>query len=151
VLAGPAVNLPTLYDSHRLVVAPTRFASGIPYRVFEAASFGVPVVATSLLCEQMGWKDNTELLATDAGDPSGFAARVVALYRSESLWTRLREAAMARLRRDNDRSSYIQKIQALLSAHHSSDDTGAEKPAIASASRPAIRNRPSFSQGSCQT
>jgi hypothetical protein len=117
VLAGLVPNVAPLYDSHRLMVAPTRFAAGTPYKVYEAASYGVPVVATSLLCEQLGWTDGTELLAANADDPSGFAAKVIAMYRSEDLWTQVREAAIARLRRENGREAYTQTIQTLLPAH----------------------------------
>ena len=69
--------------------------------------------------EKTGWTDDRELLVADADDPSGFASRVVALYRSEALWNRLRRAAMARLRRDNGRESYAEKIGAVLPAHDS--------------------------------
>ena len=50
-----------LYAAHRLFVAPARFAAGAPYKVYEAASFGLPVVATELLREQLGWEDGLEL------------------------------------------------------------------------------------------
>jgi glycosyltransferase involved in cell wall biosynthesis len=124
LLTGPVFKLTPLYDSHRVMVAPARFSTGIPYKVYEAASFGVPIVTTSLLCEQMGWTDDRELLAADADDAPGFAARVVALYRSEVLWERLRQAAMSRLRRDNGRDAYAQKIRAVLPAHDSGDHGG---------------------------
>jgi len=125
VLTGPVFKLTPLYDSHRVMVAPARFSVGIPYKVYEAASFGVPVVTTSLLSEQMGWSDDSELLAADADDAPGFAARVVALYRSEVLWERVRQAAMARLRRDNGRDAYAQRIRAVLPSHHPKDHGGA--------------------------
>ena len=117
VLVPPPVNVAPLYDSHRIVVAPTCFATGTSYTLYEAASFGVPVVATSLLSERMGWTDDSELLAADPDDPSGFAIKVVTLYRSEALWNRLRQAAIARLQRDNGRDAYAQKIRAVLPAH----------------------------------
>ncbi len=124
VLTGPIFKLTPLYNSHRVMVAPARFSEGLPYKIYEAASFGVPIVTTSLLCEQMGWTDDSELLAADTDDAPGFAARVVALYRSEVLWERLRQAAMARLRRDNARDAYAQKIRAVLPAHDSGDHGG---------------------------
>jgi len=52
-LRGPVTDLTPLYDSHRVFVAPTRFAAGVPYKVHEAASFGLPVVATDLLRRQL--------------------------------------------------------------------------------------------------
>ena len=35
-----------LYDRARLFIAPTRFASGLPHKIHEAAAFGLPVVTT---------------------------------------------------------------------------------------------------------
>jgi len=49
--------------------------------------FGVPVVATSIAVEGMGIVDGKEGLVAD--DPQAFAAAVVELYQSESLWNRI--------------------------------------------------------------
>ena len=116
-LLGPVSSLQPLYDRHRVVVAPTRFAAGTPYKVYEAASFGVPVVATTLLREQLGWQEGVELLSAEPGDPGAFASKVVALYRSEVLWGQLREAAALRLRRENGREAYLQTLGDVLPAH----------------------------------
>ena len=104
-LRGAVPDLAPLYAAHRIFVAPTRFAAGAPYKVHEAASFGLPVVATDLLRRQLGWTDGHELLAADATDPVRFAAEIVRLYRDEALWTRLRDVALVRLARDNDAAS----------------------------------------------
>ena len=88
---GSVADLEPLLNSHRIAVAPTRFAAGLPYKLHEAASYGVPSVTTTLLAEQLGWENGTELLATDPSDAEGFAHHCVELYRSEELWTRVRE------------------------------------------------------------
>jgi O-antigen biosynthesis protein len=116
-LLGAVTALPALYNRHRVVVAPTRFAAGTPYKVYEAASFGVPVVATSLLREQLGWRDGVELLSAGADDAAGFAAKVVAVYRSEALWSGIRDAAAERLRQDNGREAYVRVLRDLLPAN----------------------------------
>jgi glycosyltransferase involved in cell wall biosynthesis len=113
-LRGPVTDLTPLYDSHRVFVAPTRFAAGVPYKVHEAASFGLPVVATDLLRRQLGWTDGVELLAADAGDPAGFAGRAIALQRDAVLWSRLREAALERLRLENNATDYRAALGAVL-------------------------------------
>ena len=113
-LRGAVASLEPLYASHRLFVAPTRFAAGVPYKVHEAASFGLPVVATTLLCQQLRWTDGQDLLAADADDPAGMAARIVALYRDERLWEGLRRAALERLARENDPSDYRTAVAAVL-------------------------------------
>src|SRR6185312_6799587 len=113
-LRGTLPDTEPVYDSHRLFVAPTRFAAGTPYKVYEAASFGLPVVATALLHGQLGWEDGRELLVADAADPALFARQVVRLYRDPTLWAQLREAALDRLRRENSREDYAAAVQAVL-------------------------------------
>ena len=113
-LRGAVADLEPLYGSHRVFVAPTRFAAGAPYKIHEAASFGLPVVATDLLRRQLGWTDGYELLSADASDPQGFAAHIVMLYRNETLWTSLREAALAALARDNNEALYAAAVEATL-------------------------------------
>ncbi len=106
LLAGPMIETlgfvettRGLYDETRVFIAPTRFAAGIPFKVHEAASHGLPVVATRLLAGQLGWDDGA-VLACDAADPAAFAAAVVELYRSETLWQTTRDRALARIARD---------------------------------------------------
>ena len=113
-LRGELTSVEPLFDSHRLFVAPTRFAAGAPYKVHEAASFGLPVVATELLRVQLGWQDNVELLSADITDPELFARHIVALYRDETLWQRLRDAALERLARENNEADYAAAIKAVL-------------------------------------
>jgi glycosyltransferase involved in cell wall biosynthesis len=113
-LRGAVADTVPLYDSHRVFVAPTRFAAGTPYKVHEAASFGLPVVATELLRQQLDWEDGGELLAADCTDPARFAAHILALYRDEALWQRLRDAALARLERDNNPADFAAAIEAVL-------------------------------------
>ena len=113
-LRGAVANMEPLYASHRVFVAPTRFAAGAPYKVHEAASFGLPVVATELLRQQLGWEDGQELLAAEATDAAGFAARIVTLYRDEALWNRLRAATQDRLGRENNEPDYAAAIVGVL-------------------------------------
>jgi O-antigen biosynthesis protein len=113
-LRGAVSNLEPLYDSHRLFVAPTRFAAGMPYKIHEAASFGLPIVASSLLREQTGWTDGTEMLSADTTNPTAFAAQIVRLHRDEALWTHLREMALSRLERENGAEAYAASIRAVL-------------------------------------
>src|SRR5437763_14014694 len=71
-LLGRVDDLTPLYEQARLFVAPTRFPAGLPYKVHHAAAHGLPVVCTTLLAEQLGWRSGDELLAAD--DAAGFAA-----------------------------------------------------------------------------
>jgi len=109
-LRGMVADTVPLYDSHRLFVAPTRIAAGMPYKVHEAASFGLPVVAADLLCRQLDWRNEHELLSAPVDDPAAFAGQVVRLYRDPVLWQSLREAALARLLLENAAAGYAAAI-----------------------------------------
>jgi glycosyltransferase involved in cell wall biosynthesis len=95
---GRVDDIEPFYDQARIFVAPTRFAAGIPLKVYEAAAHGLPVVATPLLSEQLGWQDNVELLVADSAE--SFATQCIRLYQDSGLWSRLRANALDRVRRD---------------------------------------------------
>jgi glycosyltransferase involved in cell wall biosynthesis len=114
-LRGAVSNLEPLYNASRVFVAPTRFAAGTPYKVYEAASRGLPVVATELLRGQLGWANEEEILSAEA-DPNAFAAAVTALYQQEERWRAVREGALRRLRRENDREGFVDAISRVLTA-----------------------------------
>jgi GT2 family glycosyltransferase len=113
-LAGTIVDLTRVYDQHRVFIAPTRFAAGLPYKVYEAASFGLPVVATELLRRQMGWENGRDILCADTDDPEQMAKQVLALCQDAALWQRIRANALDRLSRENSPEGYAEAIQRLL-------------------------------------
>lgn len=117
-LAGPGWrwvgmqdDLAPWYDAARVFVAPTRFAAGVPTKVIEAAGNGVPVVATTLLAQQLGW-DGQALSAAD--DPGDFARILAQLYRSPALWRRQQRAARDRLAQQADPIRFAQEVQDLV-------------------------------------
>jgi glycosyltransferase involved in cell wall biosynthesis len=98
ILRGAIDDLVPVYNSARVFLAPTRFAAGVPHKIHEAAAHGVPVVATSILAEQLGWSHEVELLVADSADD--FARCAARLYRDPDLWQRLRLSALARVQVD---------------------------------------------------
>jgi glycosyltransferase involved in cell wall biosynthesis len=115
-LRGAVDDVAPLYDAHRIFLAPTRYAAGLPYKVHEAASYGLPVVASDLLCRQLGWQDGRDLIAASTADPAEFARRIVALYRDEALWQTLRDNALERVRAENGRADYEAAVRKVLEA-----------------------------------
>jgi GT2 family glycosyltransferase len=97
-LAGIVDDVAPLFERSRIFVAPTRYAAGIPLKIQEAAALGVPVVCTPILAEQLGWCHDVELLVAE--DAKTFAARCRDLHEDAALWTRIRQAALARVERD---------------------------------------------------
>lgn len=95
---GRQDDIHTLYDRCRVFVAPTRFAAGIPHKVHEAASCGIPVVATTLLAKQLSWTHGNELLAAESD--VDFADCCVELYTNETTWHSVRASALEALKLD---------------------------------------------------
>ena len=111
-LRGAVGEVAPLYNAHRVFVAPTRFAAGLPYKLHEAASFGLPIVATGLLARQLGWDE--ALLSAETDDPAGFAAAVVRLYRDPALWEQLRTAAASRVAAEAARDRTLAALRTIL-------------------------------------
>ncbi|WP_108682480.1 glycosyltransferase [Methyloceanibacter sp. wino2] len=111
---GRVDDLTELYSSSRLFVAPTRFAAGIPLKVQEAASVGLPVVATPILAEQLGWRDGAELLVGDSAND--FAEACARLWTDDALWATIRENGLAAIARDCSPTRFYSTVQASLAA-----------------------------------
>jgi glycosyltransferase involved in cell wall biosynthesis len=112
-ILGAVPELGDLYDAARVFVAPTRFSAGVPLKVYEAASRGVPVVATELLATQLGWEPDQELVVS-AAEPAAFAAAVARLYTDEALWRLVREAALARVQRECSEAVFAASVERAL-------------------------------------
>jgi GT2 family glycosyltransferase/SAM-dependent methyltransferase len=97
-ILGRQDDLTSLYNHARVFVAPTRYAAGNPYKAHEAASFGVPLVVSDLIGEQLGWQHGRDCLV--AGAPIAFAEECYRLYQDETLWQQLRSNALERVIHD---------------------------------------------------
>jgi GT2 family glycosyltransferase/glycosyltransferase involved in cell wall biosynthesis len=109
---GAVVDLTPLYESARVVIIPTRYAGGIPYKAHEAASFGVPMVVSQLIADQLQWGDGIDLLV--AKDPASFAGHCARLYTDEELWRQLRTNSLTRILCEFSRESFENKVAEVL-------------------------------------
>ncbi len=126
---GRIDDLTPYYANARLFIAPTRFAAGIPIKVYEAAARGVPVVTTSLLGQQLGWVDGENIMLADS--PQAFAQACAALYHDAQRWSAIREAAAQRVRHECGRPAFLQRVQDLLAGlltPHSGGSPSASAP-----------------------
>lgn len=85
-------------DQHRVFVAPTRFASGIPHKCHTAASSGLPIVCTDILAEQLAWNSN-QVISVPIEAPA-FAQACVRLHSERELWQQLQKSAFSSVSRD---------------------------------------------------
>ena len=97
-LVGSVQDFRPYLTRHRLVVVPTRFAAGIPQKVFDAAVTGIPTVCSPLIASQMGWRDEVETLVGDIRDPEHFAEQCFRLYTDETLWNHVYQQSLESMR-----------------------------------------------------
>lgn len=113
VLHGKLEKLTPLYDQCRLLIAPTRYAAGIPLKIIEAAARGLPVVATDLLCGQLGWTPGKELQTAPAAAVA-FARAVLTAYDHENIWQRLRENAAQQIAAGFSQAQFLGRLREIL-------------------------------------
>jgi O-antigen biosynthesis protein len=111
-LLGKIDNLYDLYNNSRLFIAPTRFAAGIPHKVHEASAYGLPVVTTSAIANQLQWQHETDLLVAD--NPQDFAEQCLRLYQDNHLWQTLRNNAIKKITKQCSPEYFKHKLQEIL-------------------------------------
>jgi len=105
---GFVADLPALMRQHRVFMAPTRFAAGLPHKVHQAAAHGLPVVTTPLIANQMGWVEGQDLLS--AATAQAFAEALACLHQQPEPW----EAIAAGGRRRVEQECDLAKLSAAL-------------------------------------
>lgn len=118
---GQVDDVTDFYRRARVFVAPTRFAAGIPNKVIETASHGLPFVTTPILAQQLGWESKS--FCRTATTPSQFARAIAELGENDNLWHETRTEMLAAVRRDFDDEAFHQAIDRLAGAH-SGDNRG---------------------------
>ncbi len=113
---GEVDDLAPLYDNARFFIAPTRYAAGIPYKLHEAAAYGLPIIASALLSHQLGWNAGNDLLEARTGDAEDFVSTILGAYENHALWARLRGNALLRIMMENDPQCYDERIDKILKA-----------------------------------
>jgi GT2 family glycosyltransferase len=108
---GRLGSIESIYNNCRVFIAPTRFAAGIPHKVHEAASKGIPCVTTPLLANQLQWQHEKELLVGE--DAEGFAEQCIRLYLDEALWQSVRDAELSAIAKDCSDSIFQSNLKAL--------------------------------------
>lgn len=111
-LWGFVPDIRSIYDSCRVFVAPTRIGAGVPLKVHEAMSFGIPCVTTSLVAAQLD--GDAPVLAADTAQE--FVRQIQRLYTDEKLWHDIREKALAYMRKHCAPKCLAAKTQNLINA-----------------------------------
>jgi len=111
-VTGRVPDIFEYYNSCRIFVVPTRYAAGIPLKLYEAASHGLPAVVTPLIGEQVEWVDgDSALIGYDEND---FADKCIALYTKRLLWENVRLKAIERVKTECNRDYFVETIKTIM-------------------------------------
>ena len=95
---GIQKDLRPYFEDARIFIAPIRYGAGIPLKVIEAAAYGLPVVTTPYIAQQLSWQDGEQLLV--ASDAKEFKDKIDQLYYNKDLWEKLRNNALVRVHQE---------------------------------------------------
>lgn len=112
-ILGKVSCIDQYYNQCRVFIAPTRYAAGIPFKIHEAAANGIPVVATKLLCQQLGWINNEIIIGSECNAVE-FAVNVINLYNDKILWAQLQNNALHLIKSEMSYNSYKDTINRIL-------------------------------------
>ena len=108
---GAQEDLTPYYNDARVFVVPTRYAAGMPYKAYEAAARGVPMVVSDLIANQIKWRDGEDYLT--GGNPKSFADSCCRLYANQQLWQILRANALARAGAELGEQAFVDALTEL--------------------------------------
>ena len=109
IVTGRVDNLEDYYKNCRIFVIPTRYAAGIPYKFHEAASFGLPMVVTPLIHNQVNGMENEHYLVGHT--PKEFAKKCVLLYSDKNRWRKIRKNGLMLVERDCNKKTFCESLR----------------------------------------
>ena len=95
---GAVAEVEPILRRHRVLLAPTRFAAGLPHKVQHGMAMGIPVVTTELIASQMGWSNGEGPMASN--NAWEFASHIARLYNDPGLWEQVQAAGLACISRE---------------------------------------------------
>jgi GT2 family glycosyltransferase len=115
-VVGSVEDLRPTFDAHRVFVAPTRLAAGVPHKVQQAMAFGIPAVITANLAEQLEAAPGGTPFLSTAIDSDAFAASCVRLHADAGMWATVQADAWAEIERTAAPAVFSRQFDAILEA-----------------------------------
>ena len=111
VVTGRVDNLYNYFDKCRVFVVPTRYSAGIPLKLQECLSFGLPAVVTPITANQLGIDENVVLIGNTADD---FANKIIQCYTDENRWKSLRENGLKYIENECSPTAYKNNLNDII-------------------------------------
>ncbi|MBW1792020.1 MAG: glycosyltransferase family 4 protein [Deltaproteobacteria bacterium] len=91
IVTGYVEDLRQYYEKCRVFVVPHMYSAGIPWKLQEAMSYGIPAVVSELTASQLDLVDGSEVLV--AKNTEEFVEKTIRLYQDE-LWYEIQQNAL---------------------------------------------------------
>lgn len=95
-------SVESLYEEHRIFIAPHLYGAGIQFKVSEAMSFGLPVVMSTFTKESFG-----DAPGCVGSDNRSFANCVLDLHGREDRWEAMQNAGIAYIEKTHNRQKTL--------------------------------------------
>ena len=92
IVTGYVEDLKEYYEKCRVFIVPHKYSAGIPWKLQEAMSYGIPSVVSDLTASQLDLTDGNEVLIAKNIDE--FVQKIMKLYQDEKLWYTLQRNAV---------------------------------------------------------
>ena len=112
VVTGYVEDLRQYFDVCRINVVPTRFAAGIPLKLLEVMSYGIPSVVSELIAQQLSLSDKNQVLI--AHNHREFSEKIADLYLNEELWTIVNRNSIDFVRSNFSRPVMLDKLDLII-------------------------------------
>jgi glycosyltransferase involved in cell wall biosynthesis len=96
---GYVANLDAHLGRLKATIAPLRYGAGAKGKLISSMGNGVPVIASRVAAEGMGFEPDHEIIIADT--PDDYVAAIAALHGDSAVWQRLSDNGRERVRRDN--------------------------------------------------
>ncbi|MBS1054948.1 glycosyltransferase [Gluconobacter kondonii] len=111
---GEVDDLSKLYNDARFFIAPTRYAAGIPYKLYEAASHGLPIIASDIICNQTGWNVGKDIVQLKIDNPDEACNSVIKIYNDRKKWHEIQKNELINIKNHNSKILYSKLIKKIL-------------------------------------
>ena len=110
VVEGWVADTATVFDRHRICIAPLRAGAGLKGKVVGALARGVPQVLSPMAAEATSLRDGVEFLLADT--PEDWLRQVGRLLEDDDLWQAISTAGLAHARSRYSRSHGLARMAA---------------------------------------
>lgn len=114
IYLGEVNDLSILYNDARFFIAPTRYAAGIPYKLYEAAAYGLPIMASDILCNQTGWNIGEDIIQFRTDNVEDTFNKIISIYEDKDTWRSVRENGIIKIVNCNNMVLYSRLIKQII-------------------------------------